>query len=60
MGTERKMNASELSDYRTVSGISFPFRIVSGGVGEPPNQVIVFEKIEVNPAIPESAFEAPK
>jgi hypothetical protein len=43
-----------------VSGISFPFRIVSGGVGEPPNQVIVFEKIEVNPAIPESAFEAPK
>ena len=59
-GAEKKMNASEFSDYRTVSGLSFPFRIVSGAVGEPPSQVIVFEKIEVNPAIPESAFEAPK
>jgi hypothetical protein len=59
-GADRKTNASEFSDYRTVSGLSFPFRIVSGVVGEPPNQVIVFEKIEVNPAIPDSAFEAPK
>jgi outer membrane lipoprotein-sorting protein len=59
-GAERKMSASEFSDYRTVSGLSFPFRIVSGVVGEPPNQEIVFEKIEVNPAIPASAFEAQK
>ena len=59
-GAERKMNRSTFSDYRTVSGLSFPFRIVSGVVGEAPNQEIVFEKIEVNPAIPGSAFESPK
>jgi outer membrane lipoprotein-sorting protein len=59
-GTEKKMNASSFSDYRAVDGLSFPFRIVSGEVGQPPNQVIVFEKIDVNPAIPPSAFEAPK
>jgi hypothetical protein len=59
-GAERAMNASVFSDYRKVSGLSFPFRIVSGAVGEAPNQEIVFEKIEVNPAIPGSDFEEPK
>jgi len=59
-GAERKMNASLFSDYRTVGGLSFPFRIVSGIAGEEPSQEIVFEKIEVNPAIPESAFAPPK
>ena len=59
-GAEKKMNMSVFSDYRTVSGLSFPFRIVSGVVGEAPSQEIVFEKIEVNPAIPESNFEKPK
>lgn len=59
-GAEKKVNASVFSDYRTVEGLSFPFRIVSGVVGEKPAQEIVFEKVEVNPAIAPSAFEAPK
>jgi outer membrane lipoprotein-sorting protein len=59
-GAEKKANAASFSGYRSVDGVSFPFRIASGAVGEPPNQVIVFEKIEVNPAIPASAFEPPK
>jgi len=59
-GADKKMNASLFSDYRTVDGLSFPFRIVSGIAGEAPAQEIVFEKIEVNPAISPSAFEAPK
>jgi len=58
-GNEKKMNASTFSDYRAVDGLSFPFRIVSGESGQPPNQTIVFEKIEVNPPIPPSAFDAP-
>jgi len=59
-GAERKLNASVFSDYRKVSGLSFPFRIVSGAAGEAPNQEIVLEKIEVNPAIPGSDFDEPK
>jgi hypothetical protein len=59
-GGERRMNASLFSDYRTVGGLSFPFRIVSGAAGEEPSQEIVFEKIEVNPAISDSAFARPK
>ena len=59
-GNERKMNASLFSDYRKVGGLSFPFRIVSGVLGEEPSQEIVFETIELNPAIPDSAFAAPK
>jgi hypothetical protein len=59
-GPERKVNVSSFSDYRAVNGISFPFRIVSGVAGEKPNQEIVFERIEINPSIPDSAFEAPK
>ena len=59
-GADKKMNASLFSDYRKVSGLSFPFRIVSGIAGEAPAQEIVFEKIEVNPAILPSAFEVPK
>jgi len=59
-GEQRKMNASLFSDYRTVSGLAFPFRIRSGVLGEAAQQEIVFEKIEVNPTIPESDFEPPK
>lgn len=59
-GADKKMNASSFSDYRAVDGLSFPFRIVSGAAGQPPSQVIVFQKIEVNPAVPPSAFEPPK
>lgn len=57
---QRAMNASVFSDYRTVDGLSFPFRIVSGVAGRKASQEIVFEKIEANPAIPESRFQRPK
>ncbi len=59
-GTDRKTNASLFSDYRTVAGLSFPFRIVSGIAGGDVGQEIVFEKVEVDPAIPESAFSRPR
>jgi len=59
-GAEKKMNASSFADYRAVEGLSFPFRIASGEAGKPPTQVIVLEKIEVNPAIAPSEFDAPK
>jgi hypothetical protein len=59
-GEERSMNASLFSDYRPVEGFAFPFRIESGPLGGTPAQEIVFEKIEVNPAIPDSDFEPPK
>lgn len=60
LGEKRKTNASLYSDYRSVEGFAFPFRIVSGPLGGTPAQEIVFEKIEVNPAIPDSDFERPR
>lgn len=58
-GAEQKMNVSTFSDYRPVQGITFPFRIVSGALGETPNQTIVFESIEVNPKIDPGDFAQP-
>jgi hypothetical protein len=55
-GSDRKTNASLFSDYRSVRGLSFPFRIVSGVKGGPVGQEIVFEKIDVDPPIPDSDF----
>ena len=59
-GPERKLNVSVFSDYRTVEGLSFPFRIVSGIAGGEIRQEIVFDRIEVDPAIPDSDFAPPK
>ncbi|HWC65219.1 MAG TPA: hypothetical protein VG777_03985 [Thermoanaerobaculia bacterium] len=59
-GENRKMNASLFSDYRPVAGYAFPFRIVSGVLGGPSAQEIVFDRIEVDPAIPDSDFERPR
>ncbi|HET7453191.1 MAG TPA: hypothetical protein VFL12_10645 [Thermoanaerobaculia bacterium] len=59
-GADRKMNASIFSDYRTVDGVTFPFRIVSGIAGGEVGQRIAFDRIEVNPAISDSEFTAPK
>jgi len=59
-GAERKLNASLFSDYRAVDGLSFPFRIVSGVAGGEIGQEIVFDRIEVDPAIPDSDFAPPK
>jgi outer membrane lipoprotein-sorting protein len=59
-GENRKMNASLFSDYRTVGGYAFPFRIVSGVLGGPSAQEIAFDRVEVDPAIPDSDFERPR
>ncbi|HET9794648.1 MAG TPA: hypothetical protein VFS34_09315 [Thermoanaerobaculia bacterium] len=59
-GSNRQMNASVFLDYRSVGGLSFPFRIVSGIAGGAVNQEIDFDRIEVNPTIPESDFSRPR
>jgi outer membrane lipoprotein-sorting protein len=59
-GESRRMNASLFSDYRAVDGLTFPFRIVSGISGGDVGQEIVFDRIEVDPAIPDSDFRPPR
>jgi hypothetical protein len=59
-GVDRKMNVSLFSDYRTVDGLSFPFRIVSGIAGGDVGQEIDFDTIDVDPAIPDSDFSRPR
>ena len=52
---------SEIGDYRTVDGLVFPHRIVTGPKGRPDDQQRVeFDKIEVNPALDDSRFTMPK
>ena len=58
-GAEKKMNVSTFSDHRPVDGITFPFRIVSGILGETPGQTIALESIEVNPKIDPADFAQP-
>lgn len=58
-GDQKKMNESFFTDYRRIGGLEFPFRIESG-VGGRVTQVIVFDKVEVNPPIADSRFEMPK
>lgn len=58
-GDRRQMNESYFSDYRRVGGLWFPFRIESG-VGGRVTQTLVFDKVEVNPPIPDSRFEMPR
>jgi len=58
--TGKKTETSSIfSDYRVVNGLTFPFRIRSGPSGKPANQEIVFEKIEVDPAIDPTRFRMP-
>ena len=59
-GADRKMNASIFSDYRTVAGLAFPFRIASGIARGDITQRIAFDRIEVDPPIPDSDFAPPK
>ena len=50
---------SNLSDYREVQGLKFPFKIVQGSPGTEYRQTLSIEKIEVNPKIEESHFAKP-
>jgi hypothetical protein len=50
---------STFSDFRSVDGLTLPFRVSSSTKGRPEAQVIVFEKIELNPPIDESRFKMP-
>ena len=50
---------SYFGDYRRVDGVMFEFAITSGVKGEPPNQRIVLDKVEVNTTRDERLFERP-
>jgi outer membrane lipoprotein-sorting protein len=58
-GDGKQTNESFFADYRKVGGLLFPFRIESGAGGRV-TQTIVFEKVEMNPPIPDSRFSMPK
>jgi outer membrane lipoprotein-sorting protein len=50
---------SLFEDYRAVGSLSLPFRIRSRAQGSERTQVIQFEKIEIDPALPASRFQMP-
>lgn len=58
-GGKKILFESFFSDYRKVDGIPFPFRIRSDAGEQGRGQEIVFNKIEVNPVIPDSEFALP-
>ena len=51
---------SSFSDYRTVGGISFPFRITSRAIGNENRQEIVITRVELDAPIEEARFALPK
>lgn len=50
---------SYFRDYRRVDGLMYAFEIDSGQMGQPANQKIVFEKVELNPPLDDSRFGKP-
>jgi len=50
---------SNLSDYREVQGLKFPFKIDQGSPGTQFQQMLTIEKIELNPKIDDSHFAKP-
>jgi hypothetical protein len=50
---------TEIGDYRSVSGLSFPHRIEVGPKGSPERQRLVIQRIEVNPPLAEARFAMP-
>jgi hypothetical protein len=65
-GTKRSIEGrtlelhSTFSDFREVSGLKLPFRVVSSTKGRPEAQVVVFDSIELDVPIDESRFSMPK
>lgn len=58
-GAHKADNESFFTDYRPIDGIAFPFKIQSGIVGKGTNQIILFEKIEVDSKIDDKRFKRP-
>lgn len=50
---------SNLSDYRDLQGLKFPFKIDQGSPGTEFRQTLTIEKIELNPKIDDSHFAKP-
>jgi outer membrane lipoprotein-sorting protein len=50
---------SNLSDYRDVQGLKFPFKIDQGSPGTEYKQTLIVDKIEINPKMDESHFAKP-
>lgn len=48
-----------LSEYREVEGLKFPFKIDQGSPGTEYRQMLTVEKIEINPKIEDSHFTKP-
>ena len=46
-------------DYRSVEAVMYPFEIDSDSPGSESRQKIIFDKIEVNPALNDARFEKP-
>ena len=50
---------SYFRDYRRVKGLMYAFEIDSGMLGQPANQKIVIEKVDVNPPLDDARFQKP-
>lgn len=50
---------SNLSDYRDVQGMKFPFKIDQGSPGTEYKQTLIVDKVEINPKMDESHFAKP-
>lgn len=50
---------SNLSDYRDVQGLKFPFKIDQGSPGTEYKQTLIVDKVEINPKMDESHFAKP-
>jgi hypothetical protein len=50
---------SSFHDYRRVKGLMFAFEIDSGMMGQPANQKIILDKVEVNPKLDDARFRRP-
>jgi hypothetical protein len=50
---------THLGDYRSVLGLTFPFRIETGPRGSTESQRLVIRRVEVNPAIDDRRFAMP-
>jgi hypothetical protein len=50
---------TEISDYRQVAGLVFPYRIETGPKGKPERQRLVIQRIEINPPLDAGRFAMP-
>jgi hypothetical protein len=50
---------SYFRDYRRVKGLMYAFEIDSGMLGQPANQKIILEKVDVNPPLDDARFQKP-